>query len=443
MSMKQLGFRLNIALRISIAVLLCHLSIASTLAQGSIRADIFEQLEKAQAAQNSGDIQQTFKILDALKARSGKKALRNYELIQLNNFYAYAWLAKENYSAALNSFSALLKQKDVPAAMRQQVQFTMAQLYLATDQPQQTIKLLKQWLNTQQKPSPDAYVLMAQAQLQLTQLSAALQSMTEAFKAAKQQGREEKENWYAILQYIYNEQKDFARQEQALEVLVDRWPKAQWWLALGGAYAQQEKEQQQLYAMDAAYQQGLFDRGDYIVSMSQLLSSYGAPYYAAKALQQGLDQDLVVASFKNLQRLADYYQRAQEVDKAISAFQQAIALAPDGELSLRLAYVYMQRYEYANAVKYIRRAIELGGLRNTTQANLLLGEALFHDRQYDAAVTQFQAVQQTTRNFTDKDGKLISAKQKRYFQQASSWAGHAKNEQQRQIEMARWVKENS
>ena len=114
MSMKQLGFRLNIALRIGIAVLLCHLSIASTLAQGSIRADIFEQLEKAQAAQNRGDIQQTFKILDALKARSGKKALRNYELIQLNNFYAYAWLAKENYSAAMEFGYRLKHLFDMP-----------------------------------------------------------------------------------------------------------------------------------------------------------------------------------------------------------------------------------------------------------------------------------------------------------------------------------------
>ena len=73
MSMKPFRFRLDIALRIGIAALLCHFGIATTLAQGSIRADIFEQLEKAQAAQNSGDIQQTFKILDALKADDSVK----------------------------------------------------------------------------------------------------------------------------------------------------------------------------------------------------------------------------------------------------------------------------------------------------------------------------------------------------------------------------------
>ena len=47
-------------------------------AQGSIRADIFEKLEEAQVAQEEERIADALAILDKLKVRSGKKALKPY-----------------------------------------------------------------------------------------------------------------------------------------------------------------------------------------------------------------------------------------------------------------------------------------------------------------------------------------------------------------------------
>ncbi|MCK5880942.1 MAG: hypothetical protein KAG18_03640, partial [Sinobacterium sp.] len=353
-------------------------SASASMAQGSLRADVYEALDAAKIAQDEGRLDDAFIILNKLKARSGKKSLKPYETIQLHNFYAYAWLAKENYPKALGEFKKVLAQDKVPEAIRSQTQLTMAQLYLATEQPDNTIAMLKKWLSSTKKPTPDAYVLMSQAYLQKKAVSEALSPLLKAFKLAKAQGRTEKENWYALLQYIYNDKKDFKRQEKALEVLVERWPKAQWWLALGGAYAQQEKEAKQLYAMDAAYQQGLFTRGEYIVSMGQLLAMQGAPFYAAKAMKKGLDAGLIEESFKNNQRIASYYQQAQESELALQYYKKAIEQAEDGEVSLRIAYVYMRQYDYTQAEKYIAKAIKKGGLKNKLQAELLLGEALFH-----------------------------------------------------------------
>jgi tetratricopeptide (TPR) repeat protein len=251
---------------------------------------------------------------------------------------------------------------------------------------------------------------MSQAYLQKKQVNEALSPLLTGFKIAKQQGRKEKENWYALLQYIYNDRQDFNNQEKALEVLVDRWPKAQWWLALGGVYAQQEKELKQLYAMDAAYQQGLFSRGEYIVSMSQLLAMQGAPYYAAKAMNKGLDDGLVEPSFKNHRRLGSYYQRAQEQTLALKYFQKASAQADDGEISLRIAYVYMNQYDYPNAEKFIQKALAQGSLQNTTKAQLLLGEVQFHRQKFDNAISQFDRVLVANKNYTDEKNVLIKRK---------------------------------
>ena len=412
-----------------------------TLAQGSLRADVYKVLEEAKVAQDEGRLDDVFEVLNKLKARSGKKTLKPYEIIQLHNFYAYAWLAKENYPKALLEFNALLSKEKVPEAIISQTQMTVAQLYLATDQPDKSIAMLKKWLNQTQSPTPDAYVLMSQAYLQKKDIDAALPPLLTAFNLAKTLGRKEKENWYALLQYIYANKKQYANQEKALEVLVNRWPKAQWWLALGGAYAQQEKEAKQLYAMDAAYQQGLFTRGEYIVSMSQLLAIQGAPYYAAKALKKGLDSGLVDAGFKNHSRLADYYQRAQEFDFSIEYYKKSIEQAEDGELSLRLAYVFMRQYDYRQAVKYINKALDQGGLRNTIQAKLLLGEANYHSKNFQTALTVFDAVLVDTQNFEDKDG-VIDINKKRYYKQASRWLSFTKNESKRQDGIKQWLNNN-
>lgn len=425
----------------SLFLLLCLVS-SWSFAQGSIRADVFKSLEKAKVAQDENRIDDAFAILDRLKQRSGRKALQSYELVQLHNFYAYAWLAKENYPKALVEFQQVLQQEKVPDGIVAQTRMTMAQLYLATDQPGKSITLLKQWIAAAEKPNADAYVLMSQAYLQKKQVSEALSPLLKGFKVAKQQGRKEKENWYALLQYIYSDKQDFNNQEKALEVLVDRWPKAQWWLALGGVYAQQEKELKQLYAMDAAYQQGLFSRGEYIVSMSQLLAMQGAPYYAAKAMTKGLDDGFVEPSFKNHRRLGSYYQRAQEQSLALKYFQKASAQADDGEISLRIAYVYMNQYDYPNAEKFIQKALAQGSLQNTTKAQLLLGEVQFHRQKFDNAISQFDRVLVANKNYTD-DKKRVDQKKKRNFEQAQRWLRHVKNEQSQQQELAIWLKENT
>src|SRR5690554_8044633 len=75
-----------------------------------ISASVYDELVKAQEAQENGDTATAISVLDGLKNRSGRKALKPYELAQMWNFYAYAYLADENYSDAIRAFSNLLAQ---------------------------------------------------------------------------------------------------------------------------------------------------------------------------------------------------------------------------------------------------------------------------------------------------------------------------------------------
>lgn len=363
----------------------------------AISADVFDVLSKAQQAQEKGDFDETIQYLDELKARNGKKELKPYEKAQLWSFYAYAYLSKENYPKAISAFKKVLEQPDLPEAQITNTYYTLAQLYLADDHVQQAITLLEQWFTMVTNPVPDAYVLLAQAYIQDKQFDAALKPLLSAFAIAKKQDKEEKENWYVLLQYIYAEKQQYKKQEEVLRLLVSRWPKKQYWLGLFGVYSVLENEKQQLNVLETIYVQGLLDQKSYLISLAQLLVANGTPFKAAKVMEQALADNLIESDAKNLERLGEYWRLAQEVNKALPYFIQAAKLAEDGAPGMRLAYLYMSIYQYQNAAQQIQLALSKGGVKRPLDAQILLGTALFHAGQYEQAALVFQALVKVTK----------------------------------------------
>lgn len=387
-----------------------------------ISADVYDEMVKAQEAQEQGNVDAALAILDGLRARSGRKALKPYELAQMWNFYAYAWLAKEDYGKAITSFENLLRQQEVPDALASNTRFTLAQLHFAEGDVKKAIALLEDWFKVADNPGPDAYVMLAQAYTQNEQFDAALKQLLKAFDVARAQNKDSKENWYALLQYLYAEKQQPARQIEALEVLVNRWPKRNYWLALVGAYAEQGDERRQLAAMDAAYQQDMLDQEGYLIAYAQLLAAGNAPYQAARVLDKALDKQQIKADARNLERIGDYYRRAREDEKALPFLERAASAADDGETALRLAYVYMARYHYDKAARTLETALAKGGLNNPLQARLLHGQALFHAGSYDKARDVLQSLV-----------RLASQQeQEKLRQQARQWLDYLDSEIKRQ-----------
>jgi len=417
-------------------VLLCTAAVAEEKPQyekhsatALISASVYDELVKAQEAQENGDTATAISVLDGLKNRSGRKALKPYELAQMWNFYAYAYLADENYSDAIRAFSNLLAQDELPAQLISSTQYTLAQLYFAEGNVKKAIQLLETWFKTADNPSPDAYVMLAQMYLQEEQIDKALKQLLTAFDVAKAQNRAEKENWYALLQYVYAEKAQYKNQLKVLEILVNRWPKRNYWLALMGSYAELGMDKQQLASMDAAYQQGMLDQENYLISYAQMLMANQQPYQAAKVMQRGLDNKQITADVKNLERIGEYYRRAQETQKAIPYLEQAAAASDNGEIALRLAYVYMNRYLYNEAAASVQTALKKGGLKKPVDAQFLLGQAQFHAGAFEAARSSLAAVVKAAKQGEDE----------RLFKQASQWLRFIDSEIKRQKEIKAYL----
>ena len=345
------------------------------------------------------------------------------------NFYAYAYLAQENYGKAIIAFENLLKQEDVPQGLALSTQFTLAQLHFSEGDVKEAIAMLEAWFREAENPGPDAYVTLAQAYTQDEQLDKALKQLLKAFDVAKKQQREAKENWYSLLQYIYAEKKQYSKQIDVLEILVNRWPKRNYWLALVGAYGQQDMQDKQLAAMESAYVQGMLDQEGYLVSYAQMLAAEDAPYKAAKVMDKALQDEQVQASAKNLERIGEYYRRAKEVEKALPFLEKAADKADDGQTAMRLAYVYMSLYRYSEAAEMLQKALDKGKLTDSLRARLLMGQAYFHADQFDNARTSLQALV-----------KLANRQeQEKIAGQAKEWLKYLENEIKRQQEIKKYL----
>lgn len=395
-----------------------------------ISAEVYDELTKAQEAQEKGDIATALRILDGLKARTGRKALQPYELAQMWNFYAYAYLAKEDFKGAIQAFNQLLAQPDIPQQLIDSTRYTLAQLYFAEGDVAKAASLLEQWFKTAENPAAEAYVMLAQMYLQMEKFDPALTQLLKAFEVAKAQQKEAKENWYALLQYIYAEKRNYKKQVEVLEILVNRWPKRNYWLAMMGAYAELNMDKKQLAAMDAAYQQGMLDQESYLISYAQMLMANSQPYQAAKVLQQALDKQQVQADAKNYERLGEYYRLAQENQKAIPYLQKAAELSDDGEVAIRLAYVYLNRYMYKEAVAAVEMGLKKGKVHKTLDAQFLLGQAQFQAGMYEQSRATLKKVVHAS-----KEKEL-----QRLNRQASQWLNYIDAEIKRQQEIKAFLR---
>ena len=399
----------------------------------ALRAPVYEALMDAQELQQAGKNKEAVKILDKLKKRSGKRALQAHEWVQLYNFYAYVYLGMENYSEAINYFEKVLKEKELTLGLAIQTKYTLAQLYISQGNTKKGVQVLEDWFDITEKVTPNAYVLLTQAYLQDKQTDKALAPLQKAFALAKEQGKPEKENWYSLLQYIYAEKKDYKKQRDALEILVNRWPKKNYWLALVGVYSELGQEKEQLFAMKSAYIQGMLDREPYLVTLAQMLAAEGIPYEAAKVMEKGFSDKLIEESEKNLERVADYWRRSQEIKRAIPYQIRAAKMAVSGEASLRLAGMYLTDMDETNAVDAIKQAIKKGDLRNPLDAQMLLGQAAFQAKRFNEAKKAFAQVAKTAA----KESK--SEKSKRLAKTATNWQRYIENEIKRQGQIKKYL----
>ena len=401
----------GISLKLCILLLAGMLACGNAAAQGSGQADkkddtktkqaqavskdVYERITKAQEAVDAEDYTAALRMLNSLY---NPDKLTEYEQANVLNYIGYIHYNMENMPEAIRTYERLLAIPSLEPQMAKQTTFTMAQLLTVEEQYPKALSTLDKWFILETNPASEPFILKAQIHYHLNQYPAMIQPIENAMQVARARNKPVKENWWGLMNFAYFQQENYVKVRDIQKILLQNWPKKRYWKSLAGAYTELGEDEKLIYAYDAAFTQGMLEKGTEFVTMAQLFLQAEVPYKAAKLLEEKIDAGVVEKSEKNYRLLSQSWQLAMEDKKAIPALKSAASMASTGEVDARLANSFLNIGEYGNCVTSANTAIRKGGLKSPDNIQISLGMCLYNQRKYADAKKAFRAAAKVPRS---------------------------------------------
>jgi tetratricopeptide (TPR) repeat protein len=325
--------------------------------------------------------------LSSSEARA--KRLNPYERALIFQILGFVESSLERYVEALDYFEKCLAEDALPEGAQLSTRFNVAQIYLATEQFGKAAETLEIWFKEAENPSSIAFYMLAIAYYQDEKIDRAIPPAKQAVTSSKQP----KEPWLQLLAGLYFEKNQYANALGPLTQLVELYPKKSYWTQLSAVYAQLEREDEALAALQLAYEQGLLDRDRELRQLAQRYLQHGLPYRAALVLEKALSEEQMASDAESWEMLANSWLLAQEQERALEPLAKAAQLAESGDGYVRLGQVHLEREEWELASSALSRGLEKGGLDDSGGVNLLLGIAFYHQNQPQRARKHFGTAQ--------------------------------------------------
>lgn len=356
--------------------------------------------------------EQFAEALDRLSDIERREKLPTYDQAVIYQTYGYIYAGTDKYAEAARSFENMVRvgSEDLQPQVLTDALYYIAQLYISIEQYPKGIKYLADWFKQVENPNPDAYVLMGHALVaqEPPKYHEAIPWIEKAIDRAKQQGNVPKENWYQLIRGLYFETEQIPKAVEVLEILVDLYPKKEYWMQLSAGYGFLDREKDQFTALEAAYRMNLLTKSDEFEELAQRYMYHGIPYRAAMVMEEGLNNGKIDKDKDTLELIANAFYTAQELDRAIPWYQQAAKAADKADLFVLLGQIYLQRQEWSNAVKAFGDAIDKNKkvakkkrLSNPGNVHLMMGVANFNQKKYRSARSAFRAARGYTKSKKD------------------------------------------
>ena len=374
----------------------------------TISESIFKKLGEAQELMDAKEYGLAEQFLKDMLNRS--KKYNGNELGNIHNMLGYIAFLKEDFKGAIYAYEQVLAQgEDVTEGLEVTTLYTIAQLSFVVENYQDALDYMELWISKADNPGPEPRIFMGQVYYQMKDYPNALTQIQNGIKIAQERGTKVKENWWALVAFLYYEKEDFQGYTDTMKILVRDFPKRDYWIRLAGIYGQEGQERHQLNTLQAAYAGDYFETETDFTNLAGLLMQREAPYKAAKILRDGLDREVVKRSARNLQSYGQAWQLAQEVDEAIPVFEEAAELSDDGKIYERLAYLYMEDDQYKQCVTSAEGALDKGGLRKLQTMYIVKGMCEFNQNKLKTARKSFVSCRSESRKDKDNNNVRICA----------------------------------
>jgi tetratricopeptide (TPR) repeat protein len=410
-------------------------------------AKVYESLERVdEKGEPDPDMETVVEILTDL--RNQKDSLKSYDRSVMWNAWAYIYSQEEEtYPKSIEALNLLLDEPEGTIALRTGAYLQLGGLYLSQDNFKKGVEYILLWMDEVETVTAQAWQLLGRAYYQLGDYKKSISSLENAIALAEEEGYKPKESWYVILAASISELKEeigekesYLRQAGIYEILVNLYPKKQYFLQLGGTYNELGREKDYMITLKAAYQKDMLNRESEYLALAQLLLINQNPYWAANVLVSGQNKiatytettkdkvtgeeikvektgPVIKETEKNLKLLADSWRMAQEVDKAIPVLEKAAQMSKDGKSYVLLGNLYLSEDRLELAVESIKKGLKKGKIDKISQVHLTLGQAYFELQKFDNAKKEFRIAAR------DKDKKVKST--------ANNWIKYTENEEVR------------
>lgn len=334
-----------------------------------------KKLNEGLDAVNAGDKDKALQLLQPIADSSSSKYAQSLALQGIANI-------KYNENDVKGAIEALKRSLDIgvlPNDTYFQLEYELAQFYLADEQYQQSIDTVEKWRAEGKKETAESYALEGNAYYRLEKYPEAIA----AIKKAQSLTDKPQDSWNQILMASYAESGQSDQAAQLAQKQLAANPNDA--TALNNAVAvlmQAQKYPQAIELMEKSRAAGGFKEEKNYVNLAKLYlitgqNSDDPKPNATKAigvLEDGMSKGVVTSSYDNLKLLGDAAYIAGNESKAIESYKKAAPMGKDGEASIRAGQLLLSQQKYGEAKTLIKQGIDKG-VQHKGTAYMLLAEA--------------------------------------------------------------------
>jgi tetratricopeptide (TPR) repeat protein len=342
----------------------------------------YKSLSKAQELMDADKYSEAGKRLQDLLAATDSGS---YDRAVVQQTIGYLYSAQDQYDKAASAFQQALDSNALPEDVTHNLRFNLAQILIADGQYKKGIALMEKWLQSESKPQNSVYVLLATAYYRVDNYSKVVENIRQAIS----NDADPKEDWYRLQLAAHMALKQYKSAIAVLEKLITRYPHRKvYWDQLSALYLQEGKEFSSLAVRMLADRLDLGDP-DTVINLADMYLYLRIPYKSGRLLQKAMDDGVIAANFKHMQKLADSWLASREDDKAAATLTKMLTMDSSGETHLKLGRVYVGMEQWQQAETVLQQAAEKLKGEDQGKVQLLLGTSLFNLDKLKAARAAF------------------------------------------------------
>ena len=350
-----------------------------------LRQEIFEKIQVIQELAESEQLAEAEELLVQLLERK----LSDYERAQSWFLMGYIRYQNEDMPGALQAYLQVMETEDIPLGMRLNIMRTLSQLYMVSEDYENSLKYTDLLIANSLEPQADNHILKAQILYQMERMDDSMTELETGIRLQAEKGLPPRENWLLLKNAILYNRNDYPGMLQVVQQLVSLYPRDRYLLNMAAIYGELGDSKTQLALMEPLYERGSLSSSTHMINLASLYMLHDIPFKAATLLDKEIGDENLAANKRNLEMQAQAWLLAARPEQAIAPMRQVAELTEGGRPNVELARTYMSLLRWEEAEQSLKRAFEKGKLRDVGSAHLMLGMVQFNQKNYRDARRSF------------------------------------------------------